>query len=156
MIKSKKIFLSIILILTTMLLFTGCAQKTALTDAEFKTKAESMGYTVHDISEQYAEYEQIETATLAQSEDGYNIEFYTLTSEKEAVSMFNLNKEKFKSYKSGSSSETSLNSKNSSKYVLISSGSFMCVSTVDDTLIYIDVDTEYKDAVKEFLKEIEY
>ena len=70
--------------------------------------------------------------------------------------MFNTNKEDFISTKSSSHSETNISLKNYDKYSLSSADKFKTVSRIDNTLIYVNVDSSYKKEVVEYLKKLGY
>ena len=46
--------------------------------------------------------------------------------------------------------------KNYSKYTLQSDNKYMVVSRIEDTVVYVKVDSKYKDQIKDLLKEIGY
>lgn len=135
---------------------TGCGNKTAITTSDFKTKTEKLNYTTTDITSQYASYGYIQEATVAQSSDGYQVEFYVLDDAGNATSMFNTNKTTFDSYKGNSSTEISASMGNYSSYTLTSSGYYMHLCRVDNTLLYVKVNDTYKDSVKSLIKELGY
>ena len=65
------------------------------------------------------------------------------------VIFINLNKEK-------TSIETNVELKNYSKYTLLSSGKYMVVSRINNTVIYVNADANYKDNIKNILDELGY
>lgn len=62
----------------------------------------------------------------------------------------------FESTKGSNSSESSASLKNYSKYVLSTNGKYKVISRIDNTVIYCDIDDNYKSVVKEVLEEIDY
>ena len=113
----KKIFLSIACLFT--LFFSvgcGCQPKTAISTETFIEICESKSYEVVDVKEQYSAFTQIEEATVARSGSDWQIEFYVLDTTENALIMFATNQSIFESYKSGSTSETSMNMQNYSIY----------------------------------------
>jgi len=70
--------------------------------------------------------------------------------------MYNTNKSKYESEKANVSSSTTSNMKNYSTYSLNTNGTYKYLSRIDNTLVYVDVDEDYKDDVKEIMKEIGY
>ena len=153
--KKRIIMISCICILL-LLSLTGCIKKTAITTEEFKSIAKENNLTISDATKQYSNYGTIKQATIASITNEWQVEFYVLTNEAEATSMFNTNKIDFESYKGNTSSENSLNLKNSSLYSLTSSGYYMYVRRIDNTLVYAKVAKEYKDTVKAFIKKLGY
>jgi len=89
-------------------------------------------------------------------DDDYQIEFYELSNEENAIDMYATNKIRFETSKGNSSAVTNFDFKNYSKYTLTTNGKYKVLSRIDNTLIYIDVDKDYKDIVKDLLKEIGY
>ena len=152
----KKFKLVVIMCLVMTFLLVGCGDKTALTSAGFTETMEGKEFRVADVSSDYADYDYIDSVTIAQSADGWQIEFYVLEDENYAQGMFNENKSFFESTKGNSSSESSVSVGNHSSYALTSGGVYMCVSRIDNTLIYTRVDSEYKNTVKDIVKELGY
>jgi hypothetical protein len=70
--------------------------------------------------------------------------------------MFNTNKSTFESYKGNSSSESSANMSNYSTYTLTSSGYYMHLCRVDNTLIYVRVKDDFKKDVQAVIKKLGY
>ena len=135
---------------------TGCGNKNVITTNDFISKTEKLGYTTTNVIEQYASYSYVKEATVAQSSEGYQVEFYTLDDEANATGMFNTNRSTFESYKGNSSSESSSSMGNYSSYTLTSSGYYMYLCRVENTLLYVKVNDTYKDSVKKLIKELGY
>lgn len=153
--KKTKIALFAMLMITFMLALTGCS-KTAITADDFKAVSESHGLEIVDVTEQYAGYETFQSATVAMNSDGWQIEFMVLTDERAAIGSFNANKEYFEDFKGNMSSETSTAIGNSASYTLTSAGYYMHVCRIDNTMVYVNVPADYKDAVKAVLDELGY
>lgn len=146
-----------LLICMSMLLFvTGCLKKNLISCDDFTEILKDNSYTVTDISEQYTTYDYIKNVVIAQSDDGFQIEFYVLESKDSAKKLFNNNLSKFESLKEGSSTEVSTNMINYSTYALTSGGYYMYISRVDNTLLYVNVDEQYKSEVKDIVKKLGY
>ena len=152
--KNKNIFMGIICLL--ILFITGCGNKKAITTADFISKAKELGYESSDVIPQYASYGYIKEATVARSKDGYQAEFYVIEDKDHAVSMFNTNKSIFESYKGNTLAEASANLGNYSSYTLTSSGYYMHICRVDNTLLYVKVKEQYKDNIKKLINELKY
>lgn len=153
--KRVKIF-SVICILMTFLL-TGCGSKTAITLDEFNNVMQNKGYTIQNVSSQFTEYENISDVNIAVSSDSkYQIEFYKLSDVDNAIDFFDNNKAIFEKSKSSASSESSVTMGNYSKYTLSTNGKYKVISRIDDTVVYLNVSDDYKDAVKEILEELGY
>ena len=167
--KSKKgislvvlIFL-IVLILVITTIITGLViinknkNKESITANEFKNKMEDMNYIVVDAKDQFEEYDYIEKVYLAAPKNyKYQIEFYEMDEEEQAISFYNNNQEIFESYNSSASAETNVSIGNNAKYTLTTEDEYRLLSRIDNTVIYVHVDKEYKDEIKEVLKELGY
>lgn len=139
-----------------MLGVTGCGNKKAISTSTFKSITEENNYITSDVTNQSISYEYVNEATVAQSSEGFQIEFYVLDSESNAINMFNTNKDIFESYKGNTSTETSSNIGNNTIYTLTSNGYYMHLCRVDNTLLYVRVLDSYKDSVKDIIKKIGY
>lgn len=131
--------------------------KEPITASEFKNEMEELDFEIVDVKNQFAQYDFVEKAYVALEEDSdYQIEFYKLDEEDDAMDFYDNNKKIFQSQKGSTSAETNVNFKNNSKYTLTTNGEYKVVSRIEDTVIYLNVDKEYKDEVKEILKELGY
>ncbi len=139
--------------------FAACdLSKEAATADSFKTAAEDLGLTVEDTTGQYAGYEFLTSCTTAGSISGENVEwsvdFMVLDSEANAQSSFETNKDTFESVSGGATTE--VNGTNYSSYTKNADGKYMYVCRVDNTLVYANVDSEYKDAASALIQAIGY
>lgn len=131
--------------------------KVALSTDDFKTKLEEKGYIVEDASYQLSDSDDIKEMYIATSENGeYKLEFYVFENLDYAKMFYKVNKKASEDFIDSSYSQSSISLKNYSKYSLSSSGKYKVISRVDNTVIYLNVINEYKDEVKELLKELGY
>ena len=150
----KKI-LAILAILVCVISLASCGgPKTAISAATFKEKAEQAGFTVIDVTDQFTQGD-IESAHVAMA-DGYQIEFYIVPTEQQAITAYEQNKANIESMKDSSSSYTDVNLSNYNKYTQTSAGRYGAVSRIDNTFIYVNADESYKSEISDFLKEIGY
>jgi len=155
----KKIIAAIVsvLLICSVFCMTGCGEKTSITAETFKTTMDASGYTVQDATSQFADYPQITQVYIALGENGaYQIEFYEFDSVESARMMFNGNKSNFEATIIDNYSKSSSSLANYDRYVLTANEQFKVLSRIDNTLIYINVPVEYKDAVKTVLEQIGY
>lgn len=132
-------------------------EKESMTPSEFKSVMKEKEFVVSDATSQFSEYEYVEQVYIAApSSYEYQIEFYELSDDDYAIRFYNNNKSIFESSKGSTSGETSVSMKNYSKYTLSTGGKFKVVSRIDDTVLYLDVDDEYKNEVEDLLKELGY
>ena len=94
-------------------------------------------------------------ATVAKN-DGWQVEFYVLDTEQSAKGMYDTNKTIFENYESGNNVHATVTLKNYSTYMIKSSGYYMYLSRVDNTLLYVKVDDKYEDTVKSLVKDLGY
>lgn len=154
--KIKSLFIGIFAI-AAVLLLTGCTNKTAISEADFKSKMEEKNFVVQDATYQFENYEYVKKALLAQKEDySYQIEFYILDTITNAESFFETNKDIFEESKSNGSTETSVSLGNNDKYTLSTDGQYKLISRIDNTMIYLNVAEDNREEVKELVEELGY
>ena len=152
--KLKKILLCVICFVM-LFTVTGCS-KTATTTSSFKSTMEGKGFVVADVTSQYADT-YVKEATVARKDDNYQIEFYLLDSEDSARNMFSKNKNSWESEADGSfSSKLETNIGNYNTLAITNNGKYKYLCRVDSTLIYLNVDEQYKDEVKKIIDELGY
>ena len=161
--KSAKITLIVIAVVVAVALlvvggiFLFAPNKVALTSNDFKTRLEEKNYIVEDATYQSTDDDNINEMYIATSEDGaYKLEFYILENADYAKMFYNVNKEASEKAKGSSYSQSNISLKNYSKYSLSSNNKYKVISRVDNTVIYANVDDEYKEVIKDLLKEIGY
>lgn len=152
----KKLLLGVFL-LAIVFITSGCGNKTALTAENFKSKVEAKGYTVQDATSQFSSNSEISKVYIAiASDSSYQIEFYVLDSTDNAVSFYNNNKSIFEQSKSNGSGETNSEIGNHSKYTLKTNGTYKVISRIDNTVVYLNVNSTYKKNIDKILKELGY
>ncbi len=155
--KRVKQFLIGLICIVVLFTLTGCVKKTAITSDEFKNKMESSDYIVQEATNQMSDYDYIKKVYIAINKDStYQIEFYELSNKDYASNFFNNNKKTFEDSKSSGSTETSVSIGNNEKYTLTTKGKFKVVSRIDNTVIYLNVNDNYKSSVKDVLKDLGY
>jgi len=136
---------------------TGCEDKKSITVLEFQEKAQEKGYIVQDVKSQFANIDYILNAYIAGKSDyTYQIEFYELDTVENAIEFYQNNKKIFEDSKASTSSSSSVSLKNYSKYSLTTDGKYKVISRIDNTVIYLNVEQQYKNEVKDFLDSIGY
>ena len=146
--------LMMVLLLLLLVGVVACGKKVALTADEFKSKMETKGYEVLDITDQYDEG-TIEAALIAMKDD-YQIEFYVVNNDEQAIRAYNQNKDYFEELKVSGSIETETSVTKNAKYTLTSAGRYMVVARVDNTFLYADVDSTHKSEVSDDIKDLGY
>ena len=152
------IFLASIMILS---LVSCSMNKTPIDTDAFIEAAKTYGLTPVDITEQYKSSGYVNKGTIAaKSEDGvnilYQIEFYEIDTVDNAESMFAQNKQSFENDQDSANSYSSVNVGNHEHYNITIDGRYKSVRRIENTLIFLNVDVQYKDSVNEFLDTIGY
>ena len=147
----------LLVLLIGILFLTACANKTAITSDKFISIMEEENFDIVNALEQFSDYDEIKEAYIALEDDGdYQIEFYVLDNDNNAIKLYNHNKEIFEDSKGSVSSYTNVDLNNINKYTLSTNGKFNIVSRIDNTMIYLSVDYEFKDEVIDILKKLGY
>jgi len=132
-------------------------EKTSITSSEFYNIMSQKGYSLQDANNQFLDYNYIKQVYIALSSDySYQIEFYEFSDDSYATSFYNNNQSIFESSKGNASAQTNVGLKNYSKYTLSSNGRYMVVSRIDNTVIYVEVDDNYREDIKSILDELGY
>lgn len=153
----KKMFLSFFCFMT--LLFSvgcSCEPKVAITTEQFVAICEENNYETIDVSEQYSQFTQIQDATVARSGSDWQIEFYVLDTDVNAIAMFATNQSLFESYDTGSSTQSSVTMQNYSTFMLKTGGYYMYLCQVDNTLLYVRVASQFENSVTALIDALGY
>lgn len=151
----KRYFLGLIVCFSLLLLLSGCGKKTAISTSKFISIAEKHNLQVENIISKIETSTNIDDAVMV-GNDNWQIEFYVINSEDDAIAIFENNKNIFEESKSGSSAYSSVNMVNYSTYSLESNDEYKYLCRIDNTFLYVNVDKIFKDSVKNFINEIGY
>ena len=152
--KKKYLFLGIMVFL--LMLTVGCAMnKEAISTSEFVEIATSKGYKTIDITDRYVDYDQVKEATKI-SEEGFDIEFYVLNSTSDAKEMYEKNKKILDDNKDGMSTDTTVTSGNYVTYDLKTTDNYIHLCQVDNTMLYVNVESGYQNKTNELIDELGY
>lgn len=146
------------LLLLSVCTLTACG-KTKKSNMEFVELMEGRDFTVTDCTDQYADNAEIKDVQVAIEQDGnYQVEFYTLDTEDNAIAFFNSNYDILSVYEEDSKNRRTSNAstKKSQFFELTGEEGFYCIVRVENTVFYSVVNREYKDAVKDIKKELGY
>lgn len=156
-IKSRVLIAVVILaiIIVIISLFSLLNKESAITAEKFKTKMERKGYTVSDSTNYFKDYEFIEKVYIA-TDGKYQVEFYEFSSDESAIKFYKNNRIIFEKEKDESSNGTEVSEDNYSKYTLNSEDKYKCLSRKENTVIFINVNTEYQKAVDKILDKLNY
>ena len=128
--------------------------KESITGEKFVEIMEDNDFKVSDVKYQFKNSDvKIKEAYVAKK-DEYQIEFYTFEDVDDADYFFRINKEKFDS--NSAKTRVDLNGKNYASFNIEANGKYKFLERIDETVIYINVDREYKDNVKDMVKILGY
>ena len=150
--------IKVIFLLILVILLSACStNKEAVDSNEFKNIMRDNNYYVVNPKEQFSEYDYIIDSYIAiDSNKKYQIEFYELEDDANAIAFYDYNKDIFEASRTTSSVYTDVNLSNNSKYTLTNEDSYKVLSRIDNTVIYINVDEEFKDEIISILKKLGY
>lgn len=164
--KKGWIILAIILVIiigsivgvTALIINLANKTKDPITATKFESIMEEKQFSIINSKTQFEEYDYIKDSMIAMQNDGdYQIEFYVMDDTSNAAAFFKSNKSIFENKASDSSkSRISTTFKNGETFKLNSNGKYMAVSRIDNTVVYVNVDSEYKDSVDDILKDLGY
>ena len=147
-----KKYIKIVIVLLVVLILTGCgAKKTALNQKQITDKLYKLEFFVDD-NTKLMEDSTMRTALSAYNSK-YQIEYYIFKDEKRAKEAFQDNKKYFDNNGKKGKEKTK---ENYSKYVQELSDTYNVLTRVDNTLLYISSNIEYKSDIKKVLKELNY
>ena len=147
--------LKILSLLLITLLLTACGNKKAIDSDKFKSIMRDNNYYVINSKEQFSEYDYIVESYIAES-DNYQIEFYIMQDDMNAKAFYDYNKEIFDAERTSISMYTSVDFTNTNKYTLTLEDSYKVLSRINNTVIYVDVEKEYKNDINSILKKLGY
>lgn len=147
-----KKFLKIIIILLFICFSVGCSEnKKALTKKQITNKLSSMEFYVDD-NTKLMEDSTIKTALSAYN-GKYQIEYYIFKDKNRAEEAYSSNKKYFENNKKNGKEKKK---DNYTKYTQELTDTYNVLTRVDNTLLYMSTNIEYKREVKNILKEINY
>ena len=153
----KKLLFSGLFLFVAVFMLTGCSL-TKITAEEFKSKAKNEELTVSDVTSSYSYLGYINKLYIAKHSSGWKVEFYEISTEDKAKTIYETNKTKFETAKStgSSSTESLLSLDNGERYSLTVGGYYKHICRIDNTFVYANVKAEYKEDAIKFLKKIGY
>lgn len=156
---NKKLSLAILGVLM-LFTFSACKKeeevRKPISSDSFKLVGESDDYEITDVTESLNNNKGIMKALVARVKNKYQVEYYTLDDSEVAQKMYDRNKKRFESQKNDNDKAEIVETDNYSEYKLLTKGKYKLLSKIDNTLVYADVDEQYKDSVVEFAKHLGY
>ena len=146
---------NIILILITFLL-VGCGSKKEITSSEFKEITRDNDFYIQDVKEQFSEYDYIKEAMIAVKSGKYQIEFYVLEDEENALAFYKYNKDVFEASKESTSLYAEVDFEHNNRYTLTTGNEYKVISRINKTVVYVNTTKENKNDVNKVLKKLGY
>ncbi len=144
-----------IFIFLILLSITGCAPKKNKLDPEaFKTAMKEEGFNVKDASSEMI-YDYIVQIYLAAGTN-YNIEYYNIRNNDFAAGFYKNNVEAIEKLNYDDEKATIDEDSNYAKYTIILDNKYKVVSRVDNTVIFINAPSRYKEDIDIILNKIGY
>ena len=134
----------------------GSIEKTPITANQFENFMKSNNWTVLDNTSQFLQEGKNISKGYITNKGKCEIEFYIFLDNDDTIDFYNINKAKFETQAGNVFSKSNVNLKNYSKYSLTSNGKYKCVSRIDNTAIYINVDSDYKEGINNILYKLGY
>lgn len=154
--KKLKGLLLCLVCLICVISLTGCDKKVAISSETFIEKTNAKGYTLYDVTEQFADSYVAKAYVAIDKNEEYQIEFYVIDTEVNAKEFFEYNKELFESDKPSKNVTTSVNLNNHSKYTLETDETYKTISRIDNTVLYSNADISFKTIINDLVKELGY
>lgn len=158
--KSLKIFLVVIILLIIVIvgfvLYTiSSRNKKPLTSEEFISSMEANNHTVSDAASQYPQYDYVKSAYSAYTLD-YRIDFFILSDDEHAIEFFNINKSNFDLLATDTATTSFADIGNCTRYTIISSGRYMYISRIGNTVICINSSDTYQQTIQTLVSSLGY
>lgn len=156
--KNLKKILLVAVVFISVLLLTGCGNKEPITANDFYNRMKGENFVLTDATSQFSNYNYIKKAYVAQSPDlKYQIEFYEISDEENAKKFFNNNKQIFEtSLGTVVKGKLDLNTTKVSKYRAISSGHYMALTRINNTVLFARLPENYSKPASSIIKKLGY
>ncbi len=147
----KKVF-KLLVVLMVFLTLTACGNKKALTDEEMESKLKNLGFNVNDITDSM-EDSSISVVRTANNRK-YQIEYYVFKSEDTAKDAYENNVKMFEANKTAKNNKKS--SDNYNKFIQKTDDYYNVITRIENTLVYVSVNIDYKSDVNKVLSKLGY
>ena len=133
--------------------FVGIS-KDSITADKFISIMEKNDFTIVNVTNQFEDADVDVKEGYVAKRENYQVEFYTFKNEDDAETFYKINQAKFDT--NSAKTRIQLSGKNYSSFNVEANGKFKFLERINKTVIYINVDDEYKSDVKDVLKELGY
>lgn len=154
---NKRVISLTIIFLIMLFNLTGCAKKEAISIEKFNEIVKNQDCSVEENLEYYDKFIDIIAGSKAKYSDKWEMNFYVLSGNKDAELMFEKDRNILESYKKNVSKlqiETTMPSYE--LYEIVASEHFGYVCRIDNTVLYVDAEEQYKDEIKAVIEELGY
>ncbi len=128
--------------------------KDSITSEKFISIMEDNDFDVIEVTDQFKGSDVYVKEGYVARKDDYQIEFYTFKNEDDADTFFRINREKFDA--NVAKSKVEMSGKNYSSFKLEANGKYKFLERINKTVIYINVDDDYKSDIKDTVKKLGY
>jgi hypothetical protein len=128
--------------------------KDSITSDKFIEIMEDNDFKVVEVTKQFTGSDIYVKEGYVAKKDDYQIEFYTFKNVDDAESFYRVNEAKFDT--NVANRRVELSGKNYASFNIEANGKYKFLERIDKTVIYINVDKDYKDDVKSIVKELGY
>ncbi len=148
------IILSLIVIIALINLNKG---KKVISDSDFINYMEEHGYEVNDVTNKSKKNDDlVKSYTAIDNKTNLQVTYHELSDEKRAKTFYDNYISIFFVPTDKSSSNENINKNNYSKYILSTNDKYICISRVDNTIIYAQVESKDKDTIKTIFDDFSY
>jgi len=151
-----KAFACAVLLIVLLAVLTSCTPKEPVTADFFEEKAQALGYTTEDVTDQYMQEDFKVIKGIAVESDCLYITFFETDSSDSAALAFAVEKANFEENKEDSSEETSVSMGTYQKYTLVAQGNYFLAERVGKTFVSADCHGADTQKVTELLDAIGY
>lgn len=131
--------------------------KPSISAETFVQSMTDKNFSITDRTDKYSDYGYVEHAYIAISSDFANqIEFYSLSDIDKGKEFYKEKKKELKESRRKGESKKSNDYRYYNKFVLSSDDQYKMLYRINDTVVYVDVRTKYKDEILNILKDIGY
>lgn len=145
----KKVF-TLLMIAICLVTLCGCGRKEALKESDISAKLTEMGFNVTDLTDSM---EDSNVSAVKTANNGkYQIEYYVFKSDETAKTAYDNNSALFKENKKFKGTEKKEDNYN--RYEQKTDDYYNVVSRVGNKLIYVSINSDYKNDVKKVLNKL--
>lgn len=131
--------------------------KPSISAETFVETMKNKNFSITDLADKYSDYGYVEHAYIAINSDfTYQIEFYSLSDIAKGKEFYKEKKAELKSSRRKGESKKGNDYRYYGKFILSSDDQYKQLYRINDTVVYIDTRTKYKDEVLNVLAELGY